>query len=350
MGFFDGLMREVLSGGNSLESQLKEYWGECNRNWNMARDIAQSNCANSHRKFVCKAFMLYVNFKEGFDKLSPFIPKYLQEYAQADNVFVLIDLLICVYDMTIPVAKAFLRLIRYDDAFISCLKNWQDFHSVEKLKQELLFQQNLIRANNQVRETEEKERVDALIEQYKNLSSKEIEKLIEETATCSYEREALNNLLVEIKRREEKEEKEKNENAKANALAKLRSIYNGYTYDDLLRYLQFLTDPFEKAAAQILLAEKLEEKRTKLSGEINQKYQNASLESLIHAEAISVDPVEKEMLSAILNERKQSNLLEFMHIKYDDLSLKELVKAASQNDLLPAEKDYLARLLSQKMK
>ena len=245
--------------------------------------------------------------------------------------------------MTIPAAKAVLRLIGKNDAFISCLKNWRDFHSEEKLKQELQFQFNLIRANNQVRATEEKERVDALIEQYKNSSSQEIEKLIEDPLTKGYEREALNDLLIEIKKREEKE------NA-ARALTKLRNTYNGCNYDDFLRYQQFLTDPFEKAAAQVLLAEKLKEKRAKLSEEINQKYQDASLESLIHAEAISVDPVEKEMLSAILNKKKQSNLLEFMHIKYDPLSLKDLVKVASQNDLLPAEKDYLTKLLSQKMK
>ena len=344
MGFLDDLLGGVF-GENSFNSQLKEYWRECDRNWDMARNIAQSNCPNSHRKFVCKAFILYVKFKEGFDKLSPGLPIYLQNYLQDNHPhpFVIIDLLVCVYDMTIPAAKAVLRLIGKNDAFISCLKNWRDFHSEEKLKQELQFQFNLIRANNQVRATEEKERVDALIEQYKNSSSQEIEKLIEDPLTKGYEREALNDLLIEIKKREEKE------NA-ARALTKLRNTYNGCNYDDFLRYQQFLTDPFEKAAAQVLLAEKLKEKRAKLSEEINQKYQDASLESLIHAEAISVDPVEKEMLSAILNKKKQSNLLEFMHIKYDPLSLKDLVKVASQNDLLPAEKDYLTKLLSQKMK
>ena len=40
--------------------------------------------------------------------------------------------------------------------FRSRLKNWHDFHSKEKLKQEYEFQCNLIRANNQVQVSEKK--------------------------------------------------------------------------------------------------------------------------------------------------------------------------------------------------
>lgn len=339
MGFLNAFFGDNLS----EEDRLKEFWRECERNSRKAIDIANSGYSNSLQTLVCKAFSLYCNFYDGFREISPYIPRYLQDHRE--NGLILAYLLVCVYDMPLPIAKGLLKLINYDNAFISCLKNWHDFHSKEKLKQEYEFQCNLIRANNQIQESEEKERIDTLVEQCKNLSSKDIEAIIQNASDIN-EKRALNELLVEIKKREENEK----DNAKAMVLIKLRNAYNSYTYDDFLRYQHFFTDSFEKEAAQVLLAEKLEEKKQKLSIEIKQKFQSASLEDLIRAEAIVTDPIEKEILSGILNEKKHSNLSEFMHIKYDSLSLKDLVKEASRCDLLPTEKDYLSKLLTQKMK
>lgn len=344
MGFLDEVLLPTFFDDNSPESQLKEFWKDCRRGRCYSLNI--SEFANRQKMLVFEAFQLYTNFSGGFENISPRIPQYLRDHRQnISNLLVLVYLLVCVYDMPLPVAKALLKLINHGNAFISCLKNWHDFHSKEKLKQEYEFQCNLIRANNQVQASEKKERIEALVEQCKNLSYKEVEAIIQNASDID-EKQALNELLVKIKEREESEK----ENTKAMVLIKLRNAFSSYTYDDFLLNQHFFTDVFEKEAAQVLLAEKLEEKKQKLSIEIKQKFHSASLENLIRAEAMVTDPTEKEILSDILNEKKLSNLSEFMHIKYDSLSLKDLVKEASRCDLLAIEKDYLSKLLTQKMR